>query len=35
VHAFGVPQFEADEQGDGLDAEEAAVDVVAWRAAEE
>ena len=29
VHAARVAQFEADEQGDGFDAEEAAVDVVA------
>jgi hypothetical protein len=33
VHAVGVAQFEADEEGDGLYAEETAVDVVAcaWR----
>jgi hypothetical protein len=31
VHAVGVAEFEADEEGDGFDAEEAAVDVVAWR----
>jgi hypothetical protein len=30
VHAFGVAEFEADEKRDGLDTEEAAVDVVAW-----
>jgi hypothetical protein len=29
VHAFGVAQFEADEEGDGFDAEETAVDIVA------
>jgi hypothetical protein len=29
VHALRVAEFEADEEGDGLDAEEAAVDVVA------
>ena len=29
VHAGGVAEFEEDEEGDGLDAEEAAVDVVA------
>jgi hypothetical protein len=29
VHAVRVAEFEADEEGDGLDAEEAAVDVVA------
>jgi hypothetical protein len=29
VDAVGVAEFEADEEGDGLDAEEAAVDVVA------
>ena len=30
VDAGGVAEFEADEEGDGFDAEEAAVDVVAW-----
>lgn len=30
VHARWVAQFEADEEGDGLDGEEAPVDVVAW-----
>lgn len=30
VHAVGVAEFEADEEGDGFDAEEAAVDIVAW-----
>ena len=29
VHALRVSEFEADEEGDGFDAEEAAVDVVA------
>jgi hypothetical protein len=31
VNSVRVAQFEADEEGDGFDAEEAAVDVVAWR----
>lgn len=30
VHARWVAQFEADEEGDGLDGEEASIDVVAW-----
>jgi hypothetical protein len=29
VHAVGVAELEADEKGDGFDAEEASVDVVA------
>ena len=29
VHARGVPEFETDKEGNGFDAEEAAVDVVA------
>lgn len=31
VHALRVAEFEADEEGDRFDAEEAAVDVVAWK----
>ena len=31
VHAGGVAQFEADEEGDCFDGEEATVYVVAWR----
>lgn len=30
LHAVGVAQFEAGEEGDGLYGEEAPVDVVAW-----
>lgn len=30
MHAGGVAEFEADEEGDCFDGEEAAVDVVTW-----